>query len=46
MPHRITPAQLFALVIIWTAVVYGVVSKGAPTARQVLAESAPHVVCR
>lgn len=46
MPHRITPAQLFALAVIWTAVAYGVVSKETPTGRGVMAATAPHVVCR
>jgi len=44
-PHRITPAQLFALAVIWSAVAYGVTAGG--QSRQIARlETARLVACR
>jgi hypothetical protein len=45
-PHRITPAQLVALAVIWSAVAYGVMAKEARTIKTAHAETARLVACR
>jgi hypothetical protein len=44
-PHRITPAQLIALAVIWSAVAYGVTVGGQPE-QTAHAETARLVACR
>jgi hypothetical protein len=45
-PHRITPAQLFALAVIWSVVAYGVVAKEPRTGETAHMETARLVACR
>jgi hypothetical protein len=43
---RITPAQLFALAVIWSAVAYGVVAKETRSTSMAQVETARLVACR
>jgi hypothetical protein len=44
--NRITPAQIFALAVIWSAVAYGVTVKETRTMKTAHAETARLVACR
>lgn len=44
-PHRVTPAQVLALVIIWSGVAYGLTAKDGP--RQIAhTQTAQLIACR
>ncbi len=45
MPNRITPAQIFALAIIWSAVAYGMTAGDRPQ-QSAQAKAARSVACR